>query len=185
MKSGVILAETSFRPDVVKASLEMVDGERLIDRQISEMKKFVQEIVLVTNDPRAFLPVVSKDIRIITVFHKEKGILGALHAGMSLAQHPQVWLGHCDSENVSSKAAKAMDVRLQQTGSAAVVPFFNQTPLPFQGIYQRKQVLETLSESINLHESISFSEWFRQLDWTAFDEMEYHRFQLEFPFKSR
>ncbi|SDL90634.1 molybdenum cofactor guanylyltransferase [Sediminibacillus halophilus] len=185
MKSGIIVADRSIRPYAEDIALQNLDGERLIDRQIREMGQFVEEIVLVTDNPMAFLPVVGPDIRVVTVFHKNKGLLGAIHAGFSLASHPLIWLVSCDIPALSSQAAAAMKERLQQTCHKAVVPIIRNTPKPLYGMYRRQPTLKAVCAFIEQRKPVSFYECFQSLEWLGMDEMELQRYGADSLFYRR
>ncbi len=185
MKSGIIITDRSIHPYAEEIALQTLAGERLINRQIREMQQFVEEIVLVTDNPMTFLPWVGSDIRIVTVFHKNKGVLGAIHAGFSLASHPLIWLVSCDMPALSSQAAAAMKERLQQTGHSAVVPYFQNTPIPFHGLYRRQQTLKTVCACIEKRKPVSFYECFQLLEWMGMDETELQRYGLNSQFFRR
>ena len=66
MITGVILArDDAHRIEGKKIELLSFGGGSLIHRQIKEMSKICEEIILVTNEPRTYLPEVNSAIRII------------------------------------------------------------------------------------------------------------------------
>src|SRR5690242_19745844 len=71
-------------------------NEKLVHRQIRILKEICKEIIVVTNEPRTFLPIIDSGVRIITDFYENKGPLGGMHAALSLASHTNVWMVGCD-----------------------------------------------------------------------------------------
>ncbi|WP_270179697.1 hypothetical protein [Alkalihalobacillus sp. CinArs1] len=82
----------------------MVTGLLLIDDKNSELlntahykekldeflmitRPFTEEIIIVSNHPKIILPYTPRDIRIVTEYYKHSGILGQLHAGLSLSSY--------------------------------------------------------------------------------------------------
>ncbi|MCZ8515254.1 molybdenum cofactor guanylyltransferase [Paenibacillus filicis] len=105
--SGVILAGgKNRRMGGSHKALLPFHQEKLVHRQIRRLKQVCTEIILVTNDPKTFLPLVDSDVRIITDYYSGKGPLGGMHAGLSLANHVNVWLIGCDMPFISPQAAK-------------------------------------------------------------------------------
>lgn len=137
MLSGVILAggnhgSTEGAPTLFR----MIQGETLLERQIREMRKCCGEITIVTDDPRPLLRQVDRDIRIITDYYVGKGMLGGMHAGLSLSKHRAVWIIGCHMPYPSADAAERMALRLED-GVDAVLPMIGGRLHPLHGIYDR------------------------------------------------
>ncbi|QMV44511.1 molybdenum cofactor guanylyltransferase [Cohnella cholangitidis] len=139
--SGVILAGGKSRR-IGGAHIAMLpfSNEKLIHRQIRHMKKLCAEIIVVTNEPRTFLPIVDSDIRIITDFYHDKGPLGGMHAAFSLAAYSDVWLVGCDMPYVSYEAARLLLEKKRDSGCDAALPFIKERLHPWHGIYDRRCV---------------------------------------------
>lgn len=139
--SGVILAGgRSRRMGGPHKALLPFRGEKLIHRQLKELRKICSEIILVTNEPRTFLPLVDNEVRIITDFYPDKGPLGGIHAALSLSSHMNVWIVACDMPFLSPQAARALLEIKTDTGSEAAVPYFNERMYPFHGVYDKSCV---------------------------------------------
>ena len=139
--SGVVLAGgRSRRMGGVHKALLPFRGEKIIHRQLRELKKICSEIILVTNEPRTFLPLVDSEIRIITDFYPDKGPLGGIHAALSLSSHSNVWIVACDMPFVSSMAAQALLAVKTERGAEAAVPYINDKMYPFHSIYDKSCV---------------------------------------------
>lgn len=115
-----------------------IGGELLVHRQIREMGKICDEIIVVTNEPRPFLRTVDDSVRIITDFFTGKGPLGGMHAGLSLMENQTAWVVACDMPFLSSKAAEAMRGFKEDFGFDAVVPRINGRLEMMHGIYGKE-----------------------------------------------
>lgn len=149
MFTGIILAGGDERMDEKKIPLLYFRNERLIMRQIDEMKKICREIIIVTNEPHNYLPIVPREVRIITDFYKKRGPIGGMHAGFSLATNDLVWVVSCDMPFLSAAAAEWMADRLKQTGADVVIPVLNGKAHPYYGVYERKDTLNNIVDMID------------------------------------
>jgi molybdopterin-guanine dinucleotide biosynthesis protein A len=141
MLTGAILAggENKRMGRKVKALLPFQD-EPLILRQIQEMQKICDEVIVVTNDPSVFLPVLPKDIRMITDYIPGKGPLSGMHSAFSLASHDTVWVVACDMPMISAKTAERMVAKREELGCDAVIPVLDKQLHPLHGIYHKNCV---------------------------------------------
>ncbi|MFC4597987.1 molybdenum cofactor guanylyltransferase [Cohnella hongkongensis] len=137
--SGVILAGGNSRTvGGAHKALLPIRYEKLVNVQLREMRRICPETILVTNEPRTFLPVVGSEVRIITDFYENKGPLGGIHAALSLASCANVWVVACDMPFVSSLAARLLLEAKENTGSEAAVPYMNERLYPLHGVYDKK-----------------------------------------------
>ncbi|MEC0228480.1 molybdenum cofactor guanylyltransferase [Paenibacillus alba] len=137
MLSGVILAGGANRrmKGELKALLPF-DGKPLIAQQIETMREICEEMIVVTNEPKPYLNIVDRSVRIITDFFVGHGPLGGMHAALSLAKNASVWVVGCDMPFISSKAGHLLMQR-KLDGFEAVVPFVAGEVFPLHGIYDR------------------------------------------------
>ncbi|MEI7025028.1 molybdenum cofactor guanylyltransferase [Paenibacillus sp. y28] len=163
MLSGVILAGGPNRGmnGEHKAFL-LLDHRTLIERQIGEMRRCCSEIIIVTNDPGLFLRAVERDIRIITDYFPGKGPLSGMHAGLTLAQNPAVWVVSCDMPFISAAAAVLLQSKLEQ-GLEAVVPFIGRRPHPFHGVFG-KSGAPSLAALLEQEKPVP-EDWLNRLHW--------------------
>jgi molybdopterin-guanine dinucleotide biosynthesis protein A len=138
MLSGVILAGgVHGRMGGENRALLSIYGELLIQRQIREMESICDEIIIVTNDPKPFLRVVDVSVRIITDFIRGQGALGGMHAGLSLAEHEEVWVVGCHMPSISAQAAQFMQQFKHEFKLEAVVPRIDGKLVMLHGIYDK------------------------------------------------
>ncbi|MCI3920708.1 molybdenum cofactor guanylyltransferase [Paenibacillus sp. TRM 82003] len=121
----------------VQKSLLRFGGETLIERQVREMKSVCGEIIVVTDEPRPFLPLLDRSVRIITDYYSgKKGPLVGIHAGLMLSTTQHVWVVGCDMPHISAKAASVLRDTLIKGGQAAV-PNVGGGLFPLHGVYDR------------------------------------------------
>jgi molybdopterin-guanine dinucleotide biosynthesis protein A len=135
--TGVILAGgapsgTNGQPK----ALWLFGGEKMILRQLRLMQPACSELIVVTNDPKPYLRLLAPEIRIITDFVPNRGPLGGMHAGLSLARNRDVWIVGSHMPFVSAKAAELLLERKRQ-GFAAALPAVKGSVHPLHGVYDR------------------------------------------------
>lgn len=138
MITGAILAGGQNRrmEGKMKALLPF-SGELLIERQIAQMQKICEEIIVVTNQPNLFLPVLDRSIRIITDYFPSKGPLSGMHAALSLARNPDVWIVGCDMPFLSAEAAQSLLDLKKSIHCDAAVPVIDGRTHPLHGVYSK------------------------------------------------
>lgn len=145
MLTGVILAGgQNRRMGGENKALLPFSNEILIQRQIRIMKQICIEIILVTNDPRSFLPLLGDSIRIITDYIPGKGPLSGMHAAFTLSNNDDIWVVGCDMPFISNYAAELMWKRKQELNCDAVIPFIAGKLYPLHGIYHKRCVNKIL-----------------------------------------
>ena len=127
-------------------------SEPLIQFQIREMRKIVDEIIVVTNTPRELLPYVPADTRIITDFFQNKGPLGGLHAGLSLSRMEVAWVIESDNLMPSTCVASRLIKNLLKLEVDAALPIINGSLEAFEGVY-RTSVKSKLTEFLQQEEA--------------------------------
>ncbi|MDF2924123.1 MAG: hypothetical protein K0R57_3037 [Paenibacillaceae bacterium] len=138
MITGAILAGGQNRrmEGQVKALLPF-SGELMIERQIKYLKMMCDEVIVVTNQPNVFLPVLDRSVRIITDYFPSKGPLSGMHAALSLARNQDVWIVGCDMPFISPQAAQ-LSWELKKTLKCdAVVPVIDGKTHPLHGLYSK------------------------------------------------
>lgn len=137
MMTGVILAGgDNSRMEGQPKGLLPFGGERLIVRQLRLMQPVCNELIVVTNDPKPFLRLLDPEVRIITDFMANRGTLGGVHAGLSLAANRDVWIVGSHMPFVSAQAAKLLQGKKRE-GYRAVLPHIHGRAYPLHGVYDR------------------------------------------------
>lgn len=91
--TGVILSGgKNTRMGSNKAFLR-VDGERLIDRTVRIYRDLFPEVMIVTNEPLAYLDL---NVTIVTDLAKDKGPLMGIYTGLFYASSDHIFIAACD-----------------------------------------------------------------------------------------
>lgn len=164
MITGAILAggENRRMDGKVKALLPF-SGQLMIERQITFMRMMCEEIIVVTNQPNLFLPVLDRSIRIITDYFPSKGPLSGMHAALSLARNQDVWVVGCDMPFLSPQAAQYMWEMKKGMKCDAVIPVIDGKTHPLHGIYH-KNCADAVS-ALLLAGEYRISEMLRMIYW--------------------
>src|SRR5665647_1174503 len=118
MLTGLILADGTFKS-------QLALGESLLlQEQIQLMRHICSEIIVVTQDPKSFYPLLDLSIRLITDFFPGKGPLSCLYAGFSLAQFQDVWVANGDWPLLNVDAIELLLER-KRSGFDAAIPMVN------------------------------------------------------------
>ncbi len=93
--TGVILAGgQNKRFDGQNKAFLRVGGKRIIDRLLEVYTRLFDQIVLVTNDPAAYMDI---DAMIVTDHYSVRSSLNGLHAGLYAATHEYAFFAACDT----------------------------------------------------------------------------------------
>lgn len=162
--TGVILDSNDSRlRDQIITGLIRLNDETLIEKQVREMKRICEEIILVTDRPSSYLPVLGNSIRIITNYFKGSETLSAVHAALSLAKNDYLWIVTPDMPFLSSAAIEVM-FRVKKQDGQLIIPECNGSLQLFHSLYSRScidvttQLLEQDKASMmSLIEKITFN----------------------------
>lgn len=110
-----------------------IDGERIIDRTIRIFRELFQEIVLVTNEPLAYLEF---DVKIVTDIIKGKAALGGIYTGLFHSSCEHAFVCPCDMPFLNADFIRYMKGRAK--GYDIVVPVQPEGLQPLHAIYSRR-----------------------------------------------
>lgn len=131
--TGIILSGgRNTRMGENKAFIQ-VGGEPIIDRTIRIFRELFEEIVLVTNDPLAYLEF---DLKIVTDIVKGKGALGGIYTGLFHSSCPLAFVCPCDMPFLNADFIRYMQERAK--GYDVVVPVQPEGFQPLHAIYSRR-----------------------------------------------
>ncbi len=71
-----------------------VGGRRIVDRQLDTFRRLFGQVVLVTNDPAAYMDV---DALIVSDHYPDRSSLNGLHAGLFAASQEYAFFSACDA----------------------------------------------------------------------------------------
>lgn len=131
--TGIILSGgKNTRMGVNKAFIR-INGERIIDRTIRIFRELFEEIVLVTNDPLAYLEF---DLKIVTDIIKGKAALGGIYTGLFHASCDRAFVCSCDMPFLNVECIRYLQDRAK--GYDVVVPVQPEGFQPLHAIYSRR-----------------------------------------------
>jgi molybdopterin-guanine dinucleotide biosynthesis protein A len=183
MLTGVILAggKNQWLGKHLKSLLPF-EGEKLINRQIREMRKVCQEIIVVTDEPKHYLKEIDYPIRIITDYVLGTGPLSGMYASFSLAKRDDLWVVGCGMPFISAKAAQWMLEEKQELGCDAVVPVLDGVPCPLHGVYDKHCVHEIrtmlMRQQYFLHDLLPLIQWEKVTETQIYEQGLDARFTL-------
>lgn len=133
MVTGVLLAGgESRRMGTDKALLE-IRGERLLDRTVRLFQDLFPQVILVTNQPLAYL---DQPVEIVTDVLPGRGPLGGLYTGLFFASHPYIFCVACDMPYLN--AAFIRHLLTLRDAYDVVVPRTPDGLQPLHALYSRR-----------------------------------------------
>jgi molybdopterin-guanine dinucleotide biosynthesis protein A len=166
--TGVILAGgQNKRFDGQNKAFLPIGGKRIVDRLLDAYVRLFDQIVLVTNDPAAYMDV---DALIVSDHYPVRSSLNGLHAGLFAAAHEYAFFAACDApfiqapliQRVLDNIAPKADIIIPAT-SAGYEPMFavyKKTCLPamvlqlereqlkIQGLFRKVRVKTVAEEDL-------------------------------------
>jgi molybdopterin-guanine dinucleotide biosynthesis protein A len=127
--TGVILAGgLNKRFDGLNKAFVRIGGKRIVDRLLAVYDQLFDQIVVVTNDPAAYMDV---DALIVTDHYSVRSSLNGLHAGLFAAAHEHAFFAACDTpfikgaliQRILDRVTRKADIVIPST-SAGYEPMF-------------------------------------------------------------
>jgi molybdopterin-guanine dinucleotide biosynthesis protein A len=138
--TGVILAGGKNRRIGTNKAFLVVNGTRIIDRTVGIFKDIFAEVIIVTNEPLAYL---DQNATIVTDILPDKGALGGLYTGLFFASHNRAFVCACDMPFINKKFIEYM---ISQAGPYDIVtPDAGDGWQPMHAIYDKKLLPEMKS----------------------------------------
>ena len=125
-----------------KAFIE-IGGRRIIDRLIEVYRRLFDQIVVVTNDPLAYLDV---DALLVSDHYPERSSLNGLHAGLFAASQEFAFFCACDTPFVKAELIAGMLDRIDNR-SDLIIPSTENGYEPMFAIY-RKTCLPVIASQL-------------------------------------
>lgn len=114
----------------------IVDGERIIDRQINVLKKFFKDIIIVTNFKDKYNNYPNKwGICLIKDVLPERGPLGGIYSGLLASKDHYNFVIACDMPFINERLIRY--IKENTDGYDIIIPKINKMANPLFGIYSR------------------------------------------------
>jgi molybdenum cofactor guanylyltransferase len=113
-----------------------VGGETILDRTERLFRAFFEEIILVTNDPAAYL---DRDLVLASDVYDYRSSLTGIHAGLSTADAPHVFVSACDTPFLKPEVVDLVLEHLEPRFDV-VIPDTRAGLEPLCAIYSRRCV---------------------------------------------
>ena len=131
--TGIILAGGKNRRIGTNKAFLVVNGSRIIDRTVGIFKDIFEEVIIVANDPLAYL---DQNVTIVTDIVPDKGALGGLYTGLFFASHNRAFVCACDMPFIDGKFIEYM---IRQVGSYDIIsPDAGDGLQPMHAVYDKK-----------------------------------------------
>ena len=144
--TGIIMAGGKSSRMGKNKALLMIGGETVIERIVSELKKTVSEIIIVTNSFEEYrflgLPMVSDQ-------WQDMGPVAGIHAGLNASNTEKNLVVACDMPFISSQLGEILLNLLDE--NQAAVPIISGQLHPLFAAY-RKDALDEVTQSIQKQE---------------------------------
>ena len=155
--TGIILAGgKNSRMGDNKAFLE-IDGISLIEKTINIYRHIFNEIIVVTNDPLAYIEFA--DAVIVTDIYKNKGPMGGIYTGLFYAKYSYAFVAACDMPFLNKDFIIYL---IEQNGKHdVIVPELPEGFQSLHAIYSRK-CLSHLKRMIEA-DKLKISEFYKEI----------------------
>ncbi|MCM3717893.1 hypothetical protein [Fictibacillus phosphorivorans] len=157
MTAAVILTEPS------KSNPLSYGDKSAVVRIIIELTPYFKEIIVITEQPRAYLPYVKDSARILTPFYKGLKPLSFIYAALSLAISEEIWILHESFPFPGIHTFKEIKRLKDSKGSQCAVYDTNHKDLLYSIL--DKRVVSVLYEVMTTGNQIA--DFYNHINWTA------------------
>jgi len=152
----------------------------LIQIQIEEMSKCCDELLVITHDPALFMPVVKEMARVVPDMYPGLGPLGGLVTAMNQSSSDYIWLVGCDMPYISSAAALAMKMTLEQSDADAIIPVEEGMVHPLHAVYRASS--KPIAEEVLAGQQFSMMAYLSSITCIEVTPSYYEQYQIPFDF---
>jgi molybdopterin-guanine dinucleotide biosynthesis protein A len=132
--SAIIVAEAGDPGQCPMPAFETIEGQRVLDRLMTTLAPFSDEIIIVARDPAAYL---EWDALIVSPHRGGNSVLEAVHAGLFAARHPHALATWCRMPRLQPELIETL-CRVAEPRWDAVIGTPGQTMAPLPGIYSKR-----------------------------------------------
>jgi molybdopterin-guanine dinucleotide biosynthesis protein A len=171
--SGIILAGgKNTRMRTPKAFLE-IRGKSIIEHTLSIYRNIFSEIIIVANDPGAYLQFA--EAAIVSDIYKNKGPLGGIHTGLFFARHSHAFITACDMPFLNEAFIRHLLARTDDYDIA--VPVASDGFQPLHAVYSRR-CLPAIEKRLLL-DKLKIDDFYEDMRLLKITEDEINRFDPE------
>ena len=132
--TGVILAGgQSKRFDGQNKAFIRIGGKRIVDRLLDAYTRLFDQIVIVTNDPAAYMDV---DALIVTDHYSVRSSLNGLHAGLFAADHEWAFFTACDTPFIKGPLIQCVLDKIERKADI-IIPSTSAGYEPMCAVYKK------------------------------------------------
>ena len=132
--TGVILAGgQAKRFEGHNKAFIRIGGRRILDRLLDVYDRFFDPIVLVTNDPAAYMDV---DALIVSDHYPVRSSLNGLHAGLFAAAHEYAFFAACDTPFIKDTMIRRILDRIERKADL-IIPATSAGYEPMCAVYKK------------------------------------------------
>ena len=128
-------------------SLLTVGDKRIIDRMMGCFSELFDEIILVTNDPTAYL---EWDVNIVTDIFPIRCSLTGIHSGLMYSTNPFTFFSACDTPFLSADIVRAV-IEAIESNKDVIIPHTKEGYEPLCAAYS-KNCLKSIEDHLNRQE---------------------------------
>lgn len=110
-----------------------IGGKRIVDRILEVYSELFDQVVLVTNDPAAYIDV---DALIVSDHYSQRSSLNGLHAGLFAAAHEYAFFTACDTPFVQGALIRLVLDRIERKADI-VIPSTTAGYEPMFAVYRK------------------------------------------------
>ena len=133
--TGVILAGgQNKRFDGKNKAFLSIGGQRIVDRLLTVYMRLFDQVVLVTNDPVAYMDV---DALIVSDHYSVRSSLNGLHAGLFAAAHEYAFFAACDTPFIKIELIQYLLGQVERKADI-VIPSTSAGYEPMFAIYRKR-----------------------------------------------
>lgn len=132
--SAIIVAEAGEPGKCPLPAFEIIAGQRVMDRLMTTLAPFSDEIIIVARDPVAYL---EWDALIVSPHWGGNSMLEAVHAGLFAARHPHALATWCRMPYLQPALIETLH-RFAEPRWDAVIGSPGQKEAPLPGIYSKR-----------------------------------------------
>jgi molybdopterin-guanine dinucleotide biosynthesis protein A len=133
--SAILAGGKNSRYNGMNKAFILIDGERIINRNINVLSSLFSQISIITNQIEQFSDY--SDYPMSSDYFKEIGPLAGIHSALKNTTADAVFISSCDMPFLNSDIIKPLIEAANQNKFQAIIPACNERIEPLHAIYHR------------------------------------------------